>query len=250
MEQTASRSWLAIRQPSLLREILLVGFGYLLYSQVRGLAADRVVEAFGNARDVVELERGLGIFEELALQAWVLPHELLVHFFNLVYFYGLFPLLVPTAFWLFFRRPHVYVLARNAFLASGVIAVCLYLAVPTAPPRLLDMGFIDTLGRSLTPSYSSIPGVNPYAAVPSMHVGWNFLTAAALYLALPQFRFRALVLLLPLAMFTATVATGNHYFIDGLLGILVASMGLGIALYIRDRGQRRDLPADQAPVSS
>jgi len=167
---------------SLLQEVLIVGLGYLVYSQVRGLAADRVVDAFENGRRVVELEKSLGIFDELAVQAFFLPHDIAIGAFNIIYFYGLFPLLLPTAIWLFFRRPHVYTLARNAFLASGFIAVAFYLALPTAPPRLLGMGFIDTLGRSLTPSYSSIPGVNPFAAVPSMHVGWNFLIA---YRALP-----------------------------------------------------------------
>ncbi|HEY4684801.1 MAG TPA: phosphatase PAP2 family protein [Dehalococcoidia bacterium] len=235
---------------SLLQEVLIVGLGYLVYSQVRGLAADRVVDAFENGRRVVELEKSLGIFDELAVQAFFLPHDIAIGAFNIIYFYGLFPLLLPTAIWLFFRRPHVYTLARNAFLASGFIAVAFYLALPTAPPRLLGMGFIDTLGRSLTPSYSSIPGVNPFAAVPSMHVGWNFLIAIALYLALAGGRGRSVVLLLPLAMFTATVATGNHYFVDGLLGIVVASGGLGLALLLRRVHDRLPGTAAQAPSSS
>ena len=221
-----------------MREVLVVGLCYLVYSQVRGLAGNRVVDAFSNGYRIVDIERDLGIFRELTVQTLILPHAILVQFFNLIYFYGLFPLLLPTAAWLYVRKPQVYSLARNAFLISGGIAVCFFLMLPTAPPRLLDMGFIDTLSRSFTPSYDSIPGVNHFAALPSMHVGWNFLTAVAIYLALAGFRGRPLVLLLPCVMFLATVVTGNHYFLDGGLGILVAGAGL-LAAFKIERGKRR-----------
>jgi hypothetical protein len=229
----------------LLQEILIVGIGYLVYSQVRGLAGDRVIDAFTNGYRIVELERDLGIFGERALQTLVLPHELLVHIFNFVYFYGLFPMLIPTAIFLFLRRPEIYLIARNAFLISGGIAVCFYLLLPTAPPRLIGMGFIDTLSRSFTPTYESIPGVNHFAALPSMHVGWNFLMAFALYLAFSGSRLRPVVMILPVMMFTSTVATGNHYFVDGLLGLVVASMGLAIALYISRITAKRPTPIEE-----
>lgn len=234
-------SAISLYRPKALQEILFVGGAYLVYSQVRGLAGDRVVDAFTNGRRVVQLERDLGIFQELALQGYILSHDFLTDVFNLIYFYGFFPLLIPTAIWLFLRRPHVYVLARNAFLLSGGIAVTLYLLVPTAPPRLMDLGFVDTLGRTLTPSYSSLPGVNHYAAVPSMHVGWSFLTAMSLYLGLRGSSLRFVPFILPAAMFTATVVTGNHYFVDGALGIFVAGCGFGLALAIHRHGTRKGL---------
>jgi len=214
------------------REILFVGLSYLIYSQVRGLAADRSLDAFANAYQVINIEERLGVFRELSLQQFVIARGQLIDFFNLFYFYGLFPLLLPTALFLYLRRPHVYNLTRNAFLVSGAIAVFFYILIPTAPPRLVGMGFLDTLGTSLTPKYGSIPGVNHYAAMPSMHVGWNFLLAVAIYLALSGVRLRFLVLLLPIVMFTATVVTGNHYFLDGILGICVAATGLFLAIQV------------------
>ena len=244
MERTTTVDYRTyLRKVRFLQEILIVGVGYLVYSQVRGLAADRVVDAFGNAYRIVELEQNLGIFEELALQALILPHDALVHAFNLIYFYGLFPFLLPTAIWLYWKRPSVYILARNAFLLSGAIAVVFYIVLPTAPPRFIGMGHIDTVvafGTSFTPTYSSIPGVNHFAALPSMHVGWNFLTAMALYLALSGFRWRAVVLTIPAIMFTATVVTGNHYFLDGVLGMIVAGAGFGLALLMNRRSQARE----------
>jgi hypothetical protein len=226
-------------RPGLLREVLFVGLGYLIYSQVRGLAGDRVIDAFKNGYAIVDIESEIGIFKELAVQAWVLPHDVLVQVFNLIYFYGLFPLLLPTAVFLYVRRPHVYTIARNAFLISGAIAVCFFLILPTAPPRLIGMGFIDTLSRGLTPTYDSIPGVNHFAALPSMHVGWNFLTSVALYLALAGVRWRFIVLLLPPVMIMSTVATGNHYFLDALLGIIVAGAALWLAAKLQQSGPAR-----------
>ncbi len=228
-----------------------MGSGYLVYSQVRGLAGQRVSDAFINAYNLIDIERDLGIFKELTLQQWVLASDFLVDLFNLVYFYGFFPLVLPTAAFLFLRRPEVYRLARNAFLISGGIAVSFFLTLPTAPPRLVGMGFIDTLNQSFTPTYSSIPGVNHYAALPSMHVGWTFLLAVALFLAFKDWRFRPVFFVIPVAMFSATVATGNHYFLDGILGLIVAVAALRIALFVQNRPEEpQPAPVVQAPSSS
>jgi membrane-associated phospholipid phosphatase len=233
-----------------LQEILFMALGYLVYSQVRGLAGHRVSDAFINAYNLIDIERDLGIFKELTLQQWVLASDTMVDVFNLIYFYGFFPLVIPTATFLFLRRPDIYRLARNAFLISGSIAVCFFLTLPTAPPRLVGMGFIDTLNQSMTPTYSSIPGVNHYAALPSMHVGWTFLLAVALFLAFKDWRFRPIFFAIPLMMFSATVVTGNHYFLDGVLGLVVAVAALRIALYVQKRFQDGSAPLVQAPSSS
>ena len=223
----------------LLREFFLVGLGYLVYSQVRGLAGGRVSDAFANANHIINVERSLGFYHELTVQGWILPHATLVDVFNLLYFYMFFPLLIPTAAWLFLKHPDVYALARTAFLASGAIAVCFFLLLPTAPPRLLDVGFVDTLNQSLTPTYSQIPGVNHYAALPSMHVGWTFLLAVAIYTATPSWRWRWVAFAIPIVMFSSTVVTGNHWFLDGALGLIVALIGLKAAVRIRGWIQAR-----------
>jgi hypothetical protein len=198
-------------------EAILVGLGYFIYSQVRGLAAERTADAFETALWIVDLERNLGLFEELALQKLILVilgTDWLIEPFNLVYFYGMFPLIIPTALWLFVKHPPTYTVLRNAFLISGAIAVCFYLLTPCMPPRLLPgFGFVDTaLGHPLVPTYSSIPGVNHYAALPSMHVGWNFLVTVGLVGTLGRRWLRFTVIAIPLTMFFATVVTGNHYF--------------------------------------
>ena len=223
-----------------LYEVLFVVAGYLVYSQVRGLAGDRVFDAFINAYNLVDIERELGIFKEVTLQRWILPNATLVDFFNMVYFWMFFPFVIPSAVWLYIKRPRTYELARNAFLISGGIAVIFFLLLPTAPPRFLDhMGFIDTLNQSFTPTYSSIPGVNHYAALPSMHVGWTFLLAVALFQAFRGWPLRGVFFAIPMLMWTATIVTGNHYFLDGVLGLVVAAIALRVSLYIQKRGEEK-----------
>jgi membrane-associated phospholipid phosphatase len=234
----------------ILYEVLFVAAGYLVYSQVRGMAGDRVFDAFINAYNLIDIERSLGIFKEVTLQHWILSNSTLVDFFNMVYFYMFFPLVIPSAIWLYIKRPATYRLARNAFLISGGIAVIFFLLLPTAPPRFMGhMGFIDTLNQSFTPTYSSIPGVNHYAALPSMHVGWTFLLAVALFQAFKGWSLRGVVFFLPVLMFTATVVTGNHYFLDGALGMVVAAFALRVALWIRERDEAKLTRQLEAPSS-
>ena len=52
----------------LLRQIVLFCGAYWLYRLVRGLVDGRAAEAFDNAREVIRIERGLGLFFEPSVQ--------------------------------------------------------------------------------------------------------------------------------------------------------------------------------------
>jgi len=206
---------------------------YLLYYLVRSNAAERTAEAFKNAGQLMRLERDIGLFRELSIQAATFPYIGLMHLFNVIYFYGHFPLILVVGAWLFWKHPPLYSLIRNSFLASGAIALVVFVLFPVAPPRLIGAGFIDTLQFTVALTYDKSPGVNEFAAVPSMHVGWNLLLALGLFLSVRNRVLRGLALLLPPAMILSTVATGNHYLLDAPLGIMTAVTGLTIALLVR-----------------
>ncbi len=206
---------------------------YLLYYLVRGHAAERTADAFKNAGQLIRLERDMGLFRELSLQAATVPYEGLTHLFNVIYFYGHFPLIIIAGAWLFWKHPPVYSLIRNSFLASGAIALVVFVLFPVAPPRLIGAGFIDTLQFTVALTYANSPGVNEFAAVPSMHVGWNLLLALGIFVAIRNPVARGVALLLPPAMILSTVVTGNHYLLDAPLGVMTALSGLTIALLIR-----------------
>ena len=72
---------------------------------------------------------------------------------------------------------------RNTVLATWLIAMPIYALFPVAPPRLADIGMLDTitsgggvrLDSALTTSF-----YNPLAAVPSLHAGFALAVGVAL----------------------------------------------------------------------
>jgi hypothetical protein len=229
----------------LLREVLVLVPAYLLYSVVRGLAEGRQPEALMRAMHLIRLERGLGIFWELDLQHRIVDIQALETFANWTYLLGMWPVIILVAMWLFFLHRDSYPLYRNAFLISGAIGLVIYATLPVAPPRFMEgWGFIDTVGSG-TEAYS-LPDlpilVNQYAAVPSLHFGWVFLSGIAVFRESPGIAAKVLGVFMPLAMLFSIVATGNHYFLDAVAGGIVALIGLGGSSMLRALATRDDAP--------
>jgi hypothetical protein len=226
-------------------EIALVAFAFLLYFIVRGSVVDREAEAFQNAIDVVEIERALGFFWEADLNQAVLDYGALVQFFNAVYFWMDFPLIVALGLWMyFFGHRHEYTVARDSVLASGAIALVVYHLYPVAPPRLLppEFGFVDTLEKFSNLSYqaqSTQPFVNPYAAMPSLHYGWSVLVGGVLFWATRSWWLRALAVSMPVGQFLSILFTANHYILDAMAGLVVGLMGLLVAMALQRWGYAR-----------
>jgi len=96
---------------------------------------------------------------------------------------------------------------------------------PTAPPRLMPgLGFVDSVSDFTGVSSDSDVNAlfNPYAAVPSMHVGF------ALMLAIPMVRMtrrgwiKALWVVYPVVVSFVVVVTANHWIFDAAAGAAVA----------------------------
>lgn len=216
-----------------LAELLVAGLGYLVYSLSCGAVHQHQALAFQNADRVVRLERSLGLFIERGLQTPVLPHAWLLQAFNAIYMWGHLPLVIAAAVWLFaFHRPQ-YRVIRNAVLISGGLALIVFYAFPVAPPRLVPgLHLVDTAAM-ISPVYDTVePKVffNPYAAMPSMHIGWDLLMGIGLVWAATWRPLRWFGAVLPLGMLLAVVITGNHYVVDGLAGALIGLAGLILAL--------------------
>jgi PAP2 superfamily len=240
-------------------ELTLVAIAFLLYFIVRANVIDRPDVALANARTVVDVEKTLGIFAEHSWQNVALDHHLLVRYFNFVYFWLDFPLIAVVGLWMYARRRQQYTFTRDAILFSGALALIAYNLFPVAPPRLLpEAGLLDTLRIYNNASYQAQSTqffVNPYAAMPSLHVGWAALLALGVTRAFPGNR---LVLVLALAhvaaQSTSTVFTGNHYFLDWAGGLTAAGLGLAFALVMQRRGYRLikgwlGIEAKSAPVT-
>jgi hypothetical protein len=216
-------------------ELGLVALAFLLYFVVRANVVDHADQALSHSRDLLHLERSLGIDVEQTWQEWTLKSRVAVRFFNFVYFWLDFPLIAAVGLVTYARRRRQYTFARDAILFSGALALVVYSLYPVTPPRLLpETGLVDTLQQFNSLSYqaqSTSFFVNPYAALPSLHVGWSFLLAIGVIWAFGRNRLvAALAIAHPLTQWISTMVTGNHYLIDGFGGLAVACGGLGYAL--------------------
>jgi hypothetical protein len=221
-------------------ELGLVALGFLLYFVVRGAVIDRTREALANARWIVDMQSGMGIFIEPAVNAWVTQFELMVRLMNFVYFWLDFPLIVVVGLLLFWKARKSYTLLRDALLISCAFALVFYWSFPVAPPRFLpEWGFVDTLQAFSQLAYqtqSTQPFVNPFAAVPSLHVGWALLLAIIIFWSTDRWSIRAAVLAVLALQGIAVVATANHFIFDGVAGIAIALAALAVAVWLQRSG--------------
>ena len=97
-----------------------------------------------------------------------------------------------------------------------------YVFVPTAPPRLLGVGFVDTHRDGLVNL-----AANPYAAMPSLHAADALIVGVVLFTVCRNAGGpRPLWALWPAWVCFAVMATGNHFWLDCLAGIGVAILSM------------------------
>ena len=203
---------------------------YGAYLVVRSLAIEQAGAAFVHARQLIDVERHTGLLLERGVQDAVASLGELRTFFDLYYLLGFGPLLGLTLVWLGLRRRGAYRELRAAMLASLALASALFVLYPTAPPRLIPgLGIADTVGLAGhdTGSFAGIH-FDPYAAMPSMHVGWSLLLALVGVRAFRTRPVRLLFALHPVLMTVAVTTTGNHFLLDALAGAAVALLGYAL----------------------
>lgn len=235
-------------------EAALVAIAFLLYFAVRGAVVDRPEDAYWNAIDIIDLQRSLGFFWEDELNEWANDNLFWAQTMNVIYFYLHFPLIIAFGIWMYFFRRHRYTLSRDAFLLSGAVALVIYWLYPVAPPRELPdlaqrfdpnapayiTGFVDTMREYLGYGYqaqSTQAFVNPYAAMPSLHFGWDLLLGWIMIRAFWKERWLWIIapiaVALPTMQIFAITLTANHFFLDAAAGGIVALVGVGLALATR-----------------
>lgn len=208
----------------LLEQALIVAAGLLAYFGVRGLTDASAREAHGHSDLIVAAERMLGIRWESAIQGAVIDWSPVIDFFNAVYIYGHWPVIAITLLWLGLRHRDVFLRMRNAMLASGGVGLVIFAAFPVAPPRLAHLELVDTVTQR-TEAYRVLqpPGfTNQFAAMPSLHVGWNFLVELAIFAATTRVLLRVLAVVGALAMNLAVVVSANHFVLDAVAGLALA----------------------------
>ncbi len=206
-------------------ELALWASLYPIYLAVRGSTIGDAGTAVANAESLIDLERRLSLFHESSLQnALSFASEA----FSAYYMVGFGPLIAAVLVWLGLRDRSSYRELRTLLFASLALAVIFYVGFPTAPPRLVpELGIADTVGLSGhdTGSFAGIR-FNPYAAMPSMHVGWSLLVGVVGFRAARRLPLRLFFALHPLLMAVTVTATGNHYFADSAAGAAIGLLTL------------------------
>ena len=81
--------------------------------------------------------------------------------------------------------------------------------------------------------------VNQYAALPSLHAGWNLLVGIAIVTAATSLALKVVGCVMPVLMAVAVIATANHYVVDVIAGIAIVLVGHAVALALERRRVRR-----------
>ncbi len=220
----------------LLQQIALFFVAYYAYRLVRGLADGRAAAAYQNARDIIDLERGTGVFVEPAIQAWFSGSQLIVDAASWIYINAQTTVTLTALAWLYlFRNPSFY-FVRNMFVVAMGIALVGYVVFPTAPPRFLpEWGFFDSVA-----DFTGVPSdsvtvnalFNPYAAVPSMHVAFALMIGVPIARLAATRPVRWFWLAYPLLVTFVIVVTANHFIADAVLGALTAGLAAVTARWL------------------
>src|SRR6185295_14494823 len=142
---TLRRWWHSRFGGGLARELALVVTLLLAYKYGRFLTKGDVSAALDNAREVIGLERTLGVFSEAHLQDLVLHDTALVRFLNVYYLVAHVAVTAAAFIWLYVRHPPTYRRFRNVMVVITLWGMVVHLVLPLAPPRMFpNLGFVDT----------------------------------------------------------------------------------------------------------
>jgi membrane-associated phospholipid phosphatase len=204
---------------------ILVGVD-LAYTFVRGIVDSQRGIAMAHGQQVIDFEKSLGLFFEPGLQALFLPIQAVIDVANQVYLNAQFSVALGFLLWLYLFRNESYYFVRNMFVVAMGLALVGYTLYPTAPPRMFpELGFVDTINDFSNVNHDSSLAkifINPYAAVPSMHCAFAAMIGVSAFMVCRNWFAKACWVTWPLLVSWVTIVTANHYWIDAVLGWMVA----------------------------
>jgi PAP2 superfamily protein len=233
---TSARRLLPRGPLDLLVQLAVLALAYWAWRHARGAVHGGIGVSFSHARDLVSAERSLHLLIEPSVQHWAVaadwPADVARWGYANLHFKGSCLMLAI----LYFGYRGSYGFVRNAVLAAMAISVIVYALFPTAPPRFLpELGLDPSSAVTGNTPYLSHPGdplFNAFAAVPSMHVGFSVILAWSLALLVRKAVARTLLFAYPLLMTYVVVASGNHFVLDAVFGLVTAALAVGVAMVL------------------
>jgi hypothetical protein len=202
------------------RETAVIGFLYGLWQVVGGIATTSRAGAYERARWIERFERRLPLPSERAVQQVFLGHRLVVGFFDYYYAAMHFTTMLIFLIWLFWRHRDRYRPVRQV-MAWTTLGCLLVQMLPVAPPRMLP-GIVDTALRYHESVYSHGLPIDQLSSMPSVHVAWAVLIGYYAWRISPS-RWRYIAPVHSVLMIIIVIATGNHWWLDGIVAVLILS---------------------------
>jgi|SRR5438128_6764003 len=205
---------------------LLIWFGFVFAYQVaRGWADRNPAKAFVDGWRILDFEQRVThhVFE-LTLQQFAVSSGVLSKLVAWTYWNSEFTVVGLALLWVYLRRHDAFSRFRNAIIGANLAGLIGYVVLPTAPPRMFpSIGFIDHHTNGVV----QLAG-NPYAAMPSLHAADALIVGIVLASLVRRPVWKALWLLWPAWVSFAVMATGNHFWLDVLAGIVLAAVAMTI----------------------
>ena len=227
-----------------LAELVAMGAIYFLYDMLRDHVAGSVHVAFADAKQIVSLERTVGLYWEHDIQRVFLHLDWFIAFWNV--FYGTVHFVMPVValVWLYRKAPARYVRWRTTLVLMFGIAVTCFWLYPLMPPRIMPVhyGFVDTAAHYFNfgpevrvkflpngqPDHESVEAFgNLFAAMPSFHIGWSTWSVLAIWPLVRRRWARAVLVAYPLTISFCITVTANHWLLDAVGGWAVLALGYG-----------------------
>ena len=211
---------------------------YGLWRIIGTISVVKVDDAIHAGQWIWDVERWMHLPSEHGLQHLFLKNDTLIQLCNVFYASVHLPSMMIFLVWLYFwKRPH-YPRVRNVVALTTLFCLAIQL-IPVAPPRLVPaLHMKDTpalFGQTVYPSFGK-NGPAQLSAMPSVHVAWAAIIGVSIVLFCTT-KWRYLALAHPVITMTVVVVTGNHYWLDGGVGILVIVIAVGVEELGRARDQ-------------
>jgi PAP2 superfamily len=218
-------------------EFVVIAWLCWIYDAITNLAPLRLHAAIAHAQGVLNLERTLHLDPELTLDRWLAGHHTIGLILADYYDNAHFVVTLGLLGWLWWRRADIYRPLRNVLVLVNVLAFLVFWRYPVAPPRMLHQGFTDVVasthafGSWHTGSLAS--QANQLAAMPSLHIAWAVWCTLVIWSISRRLWLRALAVLYPCLTAFAVLATGNHFVLDIVAGLVVAAVAAAIVWLAR-----------------
>lgn len=238
---TRVMSWGPLRTHWVVELGVLVAL-FAAYNVIRAAQGTDISAAFVHSEDILRIEGGLFDHLELPLNTWIGTVPVIAVL--ACYFYALMHYAMTPLVLLMSRKYGGWHYWRGywAIVVASAVALVIYAAWPAAPPRLIPgIGIADVMrdfsGYGWWGSAASAPrgigdATNQFAAMPSLHCGWAFWCAIQMW-GFPSKWWRIPAVLYPTLQVIVVMATGNHFLLDILGGLLCVMIAFAVMEGIR-----------------